>query len=237
MSDVYQQYLSNHYAHVASPASLERKKNWVLSNHRSRLPVDRDAAILEIGPGFGNILQLLRDRCGYTNIRAIDVSPEVITACNDVVPNSTSLVEDTVAYLQAHEEKFDLVLLLHVLEHVPRDGVLPLLAAIRSALKPKGRLVLEVPNAANPLTGANMRYADFTHHVGFTDRSLEFVMLNAGFADICVYPCKVPRESVIRTIQRAGQDSVEMLLGFVLRLYMPTKPSILTSILGACGTK
>ena len=62
-------------------------------------------------------------------------------------------------------------------------------------------------------------------------------MLSAGFSDVCLYGCKVPRESVARGIQRAGQDMVEMLLGLIVRLYMPTKPSILTSILAACATK
>ena len=237
MSDEYGQYLSNHYSHVSTPASLERKKTWVLSNHGSKLPPSPDAVILDVGPGFGNIIQLLHDKCGYKNVNGIDISPEVVSVCNTILPGSTKLVADTVQFLNDHKEEFALILLLHVIEHVPKTEVLPFLRAIHTALKTGGRVILEVPNSAHPVTGINMRYADFTHHVGFTDRSLEFVMLSAGFSDVCLYGCKVPRESVARGIQRAGQDMVEMLLGLIVRLYMPTKPSILTSILAACATK
>ncbi len=237
MSDEYGQYLSNHYSHVSTPASLERKKTWVLSNHGSKFPSRADAAILDVGPGFGNILQLLHDKCGYKNVNAIDISPEVVSVCNTILPGSTKLVGDTVQFLNEHAGEFDLILLLHVIEHIPKTEVLLFLRAIHNALKVGGRVIVEVPNSAHPITGINMRYADFTHHVGFTDRSLEFVMLSAGFSDICLYGCKVPRESIVRSVQRAGQDLVETLLALVVRLYMPTKPSILTSILAACATK
>jgi len=237
MSDEYDQYLSKHYSHVSTPASLERKKAWVLSNHGSKLPPSTDAVILDVGPGFGNIIQLLHDKCGYKNVNAIDISPEVVSVCNTILPGSTKLVGDTVGFLNGHQGEFDLILLLHVLEHISKNEVLPFLGAVHNALKSGGRVIVEVPNSAHPITGINMRYADFTHHVGFTDRSLEFVMLNAGFSEVSLYGCKVPWESPLRSIQRAGQNVVEMLLGLIVRLYMPTKPSILTSILGACATK
>lgn len=237
MSDDYDQYLSTHYSHVSTPASLERKKSWVLSNHGSKFPPSTEAAILDVGPGFGNIIQLLHNKCGYKNVTAIDISPEVVSVCNKILPGSTKLVADTVQFLNDHQGEFDLILLLHVLEHIPKDEVLPSLRAVHDALKIGGRVIVEVPNSAHPITGVNMRYADFTHNLGFTDRSLEFVMLNAGFPSVCLYGCKIPRESTLRSIQRAGQDIVEMLLGLLVRLYMPTKPSILTSILGACATK
>ncbi len=237
MSDAYGEYLSKHYAHVATPASLERKKTWVLANHGSKLPPSPEADILDVGPGFGNILQLLHDQCGYANVKAVDISEEVVAFCNRILPGSTELVSDTIRFLEQHEEQFDLILLLHVIEHLSKDTVIPFLKAVRRALKAKGQVILEVPNAAHPITGVNMRYADFTHHLGFTDRSLEFVILSAGFSGVTVYGCKIPRESVARTVQRAAQDAVEILLGVVVRLYMPTKPSILTSILGACATK
>jgi len=237
VNDGYRQYLSDHYAHVATPAALERKKSWVVANHGSHFPQSKDAAILEVGPGFGNIIQMLHEKCGYTNVRAVDISEEVVDVCNDLLPGSTELVGDTTEFLRQHAGTYDMILLLHVVEHIPKSDVFSFLRAVRSALKPGGKVVLEVPNAAHPITGVNMRYADFTHQTGFTDISLQFVMLSAGFSAVDIYGCHVPRESLARAVQRAGQDAVEMLLGMVVRLYMPTKPSILTSILGACATK
>ena len=48
--------------------------------------------------------------------------------------------------LQEHVEEFDLILMLHVLEHVTKDETIAFLQAVRGALKPHGKLVVEVPN-------------------------------------------------------------------------------------------
>jgi hypothetical protein len=63
------------------------------------------------------------------------------------------------------------------------------------------------------------------------------VLRNAGFQGVDVYGCKIPRKSLARLIQRTAQDGVELLLKLFLRLYMPSQPIILSSVLGACAKK
>lgn len=235
MSGDYDQYLSKYYSQ--NTARLERNAATVVDHHGAYLPADKDAAILEIGPGTGTLMAFLRDGCGYRNLKAIDISREVVGACNTVMPGSTELVEDSAAYLQKRREEFDFVLMLHILEHVPKQQILPLLRAIRAALKPGGKLVVEVPNSEHPVVGTRNRYADFTHTTGFTDLSLKFVLQNSGFSNVSVYGCKIPRKSLARTVQRVAQDTVEFFLGLTVRLYRPDDPLILSSILGACATR
>ncbi len=235
MSGEYDQYLSKYYSQ--DTARLERNAATVLDHHGAHLPANKDAAILEIGPGTGTLMGFLRDHCGYLDIRAVDVSPEVVSVCNTILPDSTRLVSDSAAYLESQPEEFDFILMLHTLEHVPKEQVLPLLRAIRAALKPGGKLVVEVPNSEHPVVGTRNRYADFTHTIGFTDLSLKFVLQNSGFVNVSVYGCKVPRKSLARTVQRAAQDTVEFFLGLMVRLYRPGDPMVLSSILGACATK
>ena len=182
------------------------------------------------------MLNLLCSERGYTNVHAVDISPEVVHACNRIVPDSTELTADTTAFFQAHPARYDLILMFHVLEHVPKQEVLPLLVAVRAALRPGGKLVAEVPNIAHPLTGPYHRYHDFTHTVGFTDQSLGFVLRTAGFANVSVYPCKISRSSLTRVLQRASQDTVELVASTLLRLYMPRQPLVLSSVLGACAS-
>ena len=237
MSVQYDQYLSDYYGHVSTSAGLDWNAVAALAHHGSHFPADKRAAILEIGPGFGTMLHCLHERCGFQNVRAIDVSPEAVNACNRILPGSTELIPDTAGYLEKHREEFDLVVMLHVLEHVPKAEVLPLVRAIHGALKAGGKFIVEVPNIAHPIAGAKNRYEDFTHTVGFTDQSLAFVLRNSGFADVAVYGCKIPRKSLARLIQRTAQDGVELFLGLLLRLYVPSRPIILASVLGACGTK
>jgi 2-polyprenyl-3-methyl-5-hydroxy-6-metoxy-1,4-benzoquinol methylase len=233
----YDGYLSNYYGHVSPPSTLEWNAISALQHHGPHFPSDKNAAILEIGPGFGSMMHALHHRRGYQKIKGIDISPEVVEWCNEVLPGSTELVADTSEFLKKHPEEFDCIIMLHVLEHVPKEHLISLLHTIRVALRPGGKLIVEVPNAAHPVAGVKNRYADFTHTVGFTDQSLRFVLRSAGFSEVSVYGCKILRKSLARIVQRTAQDTVELFLGLLLRLYMPTQPIVLASLLGACATK
>jgi 2-polyprenyl-3-methyl-5-hydroxy-6-metoxy-1,4-benzoquinol methylase len=237
MSTYYQQYLSNHFTHLTNPAAQRRNAATVIGRHHFHLPSNRDAKILEIGPGMGCVMDLLHSRYGYSKISGVDLSPEVVNTCNRILPGSTELAVNTTSFLEQHGNEYDLILMFHVLEHVPQSEILPFLKAIREALREGGRLVIEVPNVANPLTGLYHRYHDFTHTVGFMDQSLSFVLRNAGFSEVSVYECKTPAKSPARFVQRGAQDVVEALMKLALRVYMPSQPIILTSLLGACAQK
>ena len=151
MSGEYDQYLSNYYSQ--NTARLEWNAAIALDHHGRHFPADRGAAILEIGPGTGTMIGFLRSHCGYQNIKAVDISSEVVNACNTILPGSTELVEDSAAYLENHTAEFDFVLMLHTLEHIPKDKVMPLLKAIRLALRPGGKLVVEAVEDIGPVDG------------------------------------------------------------------------------------
>src|ERR1019366_4227246 len=77
MSIDYDHYLTAHLTHIAPPATLQRNALVVLKHHGKYLPPDKNAAILEIGPGYGALIDCLRTRCGYRDVSAVDVSSEV----------------------------------------------------------------------------------------------------------------------------------------------------------------
>jgi 2-polyprenyl-3-methyl-5-hydroxy-6-metoxy-1,4-benzoquinol methylase len=235
VSQEFDQYLTGQLQPLARDGCVQRNAQFAWIRHGRHFPTFTDAAILEIGPGYGAMLELLCNEHKYADVHGVDISPEVVGACNRIVPNSTELTDDTTAFLCRRPKSYDLILMLHILEHVPRQGVMPLLTAVKGALKPGGKLVVEVPNIAHPLTGLYHRYHDFTHTVGFTDQSLGFVLRTAGFETVVVYPCKIPRTSALRALQRASQDTVELAAKLLLRFYMPQQSVILSSVLGACA--
>ncbi len=192
------------------------------------LPGDPNARILEIGPGHGEALRLLRDRGGYRQIDAIDNSPEVIAACRDLPGVTAALVEDATAWLAARAQAYDLVLLYHVVEHFPPDAVPPLLTAVRLALKPGGVVVVGVPNAAAPIIGPEQQAFDFTHRTAFSPWSLEQVLRMSGFARIEVHPVWPPRAGLARAVQRLLQKTVIALLRAYLRLFTGEPRPVLT---------
>jgi 2-polyprenyl-3-methyl-5-hydroxy-6-metoxy-1,4-benzoquinol methylase len=145
------------------------------------LPEDRRSRILDVGCGFGFALRALRD-AGYENALGLETSPQQASRAT-AAGLKVEVVSDSIAWLRSHPHAFDLVLLLDVLEHVPVAHQIELLVAIRSALRPGGRIFLQVPNA-NAMLANRWRYGDFTHHSSFTEHSLYFALANAGFSKI-----------------------------------------------------
>ena len=81
------------------------------------------------------------------------------------------------------QEKFDLIIATHTLEHLPKDSIIPTLVHFREhVLKENGRIFVAVPNAQSH-TGCYWAYEDFTHNTLFTTGSLKYVLAMAGFSD------------------------------------------------------
>jgi SAM-dependent methyltransferase len=73
--------------------------------------------ILEIGCGEGFVLRALRDAGVRCPMRGIDLSPEAIADARVRVPDADFEVQDA-AKLAADGERYDLVLMIEVLEHL-----------------------------------------------------------------------------------------------------------------------
>jgi hypothetical protein len=84
-------------------------------------------------------------------------------------------------------QRYDLIFLLDVLEHIPASRQLGFLGGLHSLLHSGGRLVVSVPNATSGLA-TRWRYNDWTHEASFTEHSLRFVLKASGFHDIRFLP-------------------------------------------------
>jgi SAM-dependent methyltransferase len=153
-------------------------------NIENLLPEDRHAKILDVGCGMGHFIQRLLSK-GYTNVSGVEVSPEQADFCREKVTKNVFLTADVVGFLSERPESLDCIVLLDVIEHLPRDLVIPTLSAIFNALKPGGSFVVKTGNLAS-LSGMFIRYIDFTHESGFTENSLRQVLRAVGFKEIDV---------------------------------------------------
>jgi 2-polyprenyl-3-methyl-5-hydroxy-6-metoxy-1,4-benzoquinol methylase len=216
--DRFNQYLSTHFAKLGGANRSVHRLESLRANYAELIPADKSAAILEIGPGMGELLQYLTIESGLRNVEAIDLSPEVAAYCSERYCH-TLQVDDPIQFLKSRTGHYDLIMLLHVLEHVEKSQAVAFLRAIRSALKPQGRMVVEVPNMGNPLVGLAGRYADFTHEIGFTGSSLAQLLRLADFATILVRPFRIPVSSPARMVQFALRGCLEFALRLLTRLY------------------
>lgn len=223
----FQRYMTEHMTRLRSPGEWRgRVKERLRHRYQRHLPVDRNAPILEIGPGFGEFMELLVADLGYRNVRGVDLSPEVAGYCNQLFPGSVTVVEDTVTYLATCNAQFSCIVMFHVIEHVPKSQAVPFLNAVRKALAPGGVLLLETPNMANPFLGLSLRYADFTHEVGYTESSMHYVLQAAGFRDITIFEATLPANHWARLAQKAGQRAIKGMIALIHGIYGNRTPEL-----------
>jgi 2-polyprenyl-3-methyl-5-hydroxy-6-metoxy-1,4-benzoquinol methylase len=140
----------------------------------------KQGKVLDIACGSGNILQTLQAE-GFQDIYGVDISPEQVALAKEQFPQVICL--DAMEFLKQHCDTFTLITAFDILEHFPKTETFPFLDAIYNALKPGGRLILQLPNGDSPFAG-EVIYGDFTHEVIYTTVSLRHVLISTGFSDI-----------------------------------------------------
>ena len=148
-------------------------------NYARCFPSDKAAAILDIGPGKGEMLTCL-SRKGFTNLEGVDISASVVDFIGELGFEG-SQSDDLSTFLEERKGKYDMITLCDVIEHIPKHQIVDILSAVRKALSDKGLLIVQVPNMQS-ITANLFLYDDFTHETGYTERSLVHMLTLAGFS-------------------------------------------------------
>ncbi len=205
MKEWYENYAANHLGIESKFDKNEynRVSDQYYSIYKRLLPESRDSRILDIGCGTGHFLYLLK-KLGYTNYLGIDVSSESINFCNDWITNRVQKA-DCYTFLKDREEKWDLIIMSDVIEHMDKHRIIKNLKLIYLSMLMGGTLIIKTPNLDNPLC-AYTRYHDFTHQIGFTGNSLVQVLRLSGFNEISINPYKhdeaLIKDLMIKAVQK-----------------------------------
>lgn len=144
---------------------------------RGWLPQTKDSSILDVGCGSGGLLYFFAQR-GFLRITGVDTSPEQCSLARQT--GAQVLQADGLNFLVEHPNEFDLITAFDIVEHLEKDEVLRFLDGCIRALKPRGKLILQTPNAASPFC-SSVRYGDFTHEVCFNPAILSRLLRMCGF--------------------------------------------------------
>jgi 2-polyprenyl-3-methyl-5-hydroxy-6-metoxy-1,4-benzoquinol methylase len=179
---IYAEYATN-FQDAADIFDLEASRRWGKA-YRSYLlgwlPADKDADIVDLACGGGKLLHLIQME-GYRRICGVDIRPDQISRARQVTEQV--ILGDAIDFLEKQRNRFDLIIGLDIIEHFHKPEVLRFLDCCHDALKPRGRLVLQTPNAESPW-GGSIRYGDLTHEVCFNPNALSRLLRLAGFSDI-----------------------------------------------------
>ncbi|MEJ1978905.1 MAG: class I SAM-dependent methyltransferase [Acetobacteraceae bacterium] len=152
----------------------------VLAESRAGTP---DRAIVDVGCGRGEFLELMRDE-GLT-ARGVDANESMVAACRDA--GLDCVLDDAVGYLARQApDSLGAVTGFHIIEHLPFKTMIRLFDEALRALAPGGVLVFETPNPANILTASRRFYLDPTHRNPLPHEMVAMVAEARGFTRISV---------------------------------------------------
>ena len=182
---IYDRYVSHisEYDNI-SEKGLRRWAAYYRAHYMRFFPSGKNAAILDIGCGYGRLIHFLKE-AGYQNICGIDVSRQLIDITRQMGLTCTQCA-DMFAFLDGKEDRYDVVTMMDVLEHLEKQQIFTILDNVFSSLRPGGRIILQLPNALTPMSV--YRDLDFTHETAFTSTSIKDALTACGFANIRSYP-------------------------------------------------
>lgn len=158
--------------HPADQARLEQLADRLLSC----LP-QAQARVLDLGCGAGGLLAVLQAR-GLTQVEGLDPDPSAVQAAQARgLRMHQGLIHEAAA--RCAGERYDLIVLSHVAEHLRDLQGLPDLAGL---LTPEGKLYIEVPHPAGYACGERPPYYYFdSEHINhFSAQALDRLLAPAG---------------------------------------------------------
>ena len=180
------------------------------------LPVAKNARIVEVGCGYGRHMKAM-ETLGYNNVSGIDISEEQVAYAVEKLGLNNVSIADALEYFTKIEEKFDVILLLDVIEHLELEYSISLLKLVRTKLNSNGVLILQAPNGLSPLSPH--RYWDVTHLRAYTTHSMEQTLRLADFNNMQHNELHPPIGGIISFMQRTVW---ELFFRPVIAIYMLT---------------
>lgn len=136
--------------------------------------------ILDFGCGWGGFLRNIKN---YKSLSGVELRKE----CIHYISSNTKKINIS-DNINSFEQKFDIITLFHVLEHIPYQ--LETLKVLKSKLRNNGKIIIEVPHAEDFLILQDelKEFKNFTfwseHLILHTFKSLKTVLSKSGFKNI-----------------------------------------------------
>jgi 2-polyprenyl-3-methyl-5-hydroxy-6-metoxy-1,4-benzoquinol methylase len=196
---------------------IDYYKNFQIPKYIENLLItNKIKSILDYGCGLGQLTTSLHNK--KYNVMGMDTSNESLVELKKKKINFLK-IKNLKTQKKKFKDKFDFIILNHVLEHQKKAEIISFLKDLKFMLKKNGLLFIAVPNA-QALTGAYWRYEDFTHETIFTSGSLYYVLKASGFQHIKFIDIYATQNLniITRTIRLFALKLIEIIHHIILKI-------------------
>jgi SAM-dependent methyltransferase len=186
-SRIYQGYATRRHEPLVPSdiGEFESRGPYLRALITRHFPSTRDAAILDLGCGSGALIHFAR-QAGYGHVAGVDRSPEQVAGARTLGIDGVREGDLIEALDELGPDSLDVVVAFHVVEHLTRIELLPLVDGVHRVLKAGGKWIIHTPNAESPLFG-RIRYGDLTHELAFTRTSIGQLLFSSGFDSVSCF--------------------------------------------------
>jgi SAM-dependent methyltransferase len=179
VSDIYREYDLYHLSggkeqvlFTGGPALPTVRSQQIIDCLKKTIPLPENGHLLDVGCGTGALLRSFGASYPKWNLTGAELNDRFRREVEGI-PNVEHFHAGPINQI---DRTFDLITLLHVMEHVFEPGAL--LKSIREKLAPNGLVLIQVPNL--PQNAFDLVVADHCSH--FTPQTLVTLARLAGFA-------------------------------------------------------
>lgn len=172
-----------HYLVDFSNSQISFGKNWSWCiSYLGRICLINDfvskrnpSKVIDIGCGDGKLIATLSSQFIQSSFLGVDYSEQAINLARLMNRGDKQNLSFQCADITKEriDEKFDLGILMEVVEHIPKEGLLDFLKSVRSLISERGAVICTVPS-----THLSVTKKHFQH---FTPQSLKDEFESAGF--------------------------------------------------------
>jgi 2-polyprenyl-3-methyl-5-hydroxy-6-metoxy-1,4-benzoquinol methylase len=173
-------------------------------------------SVLEIGPGLGELVAYCNKRKN-NSVDVIDNDEGILKYISNHFKVRSTFLSSDISTLDKKLEKYNLIVMIQILEHMPPDQYQSVMRTLYKHLHPGGEMIIVVPNGNNPL-GMVERYGDLQHYNSFTTRSLQDLaaLANIPLSEVVVRGYEIPPSSIINILRIMVQKVTHLFLLAIL---------------------
>ena len=149
--------------------------------------------VLEIGPGNGEFIRLIKDINDENKIYCADLDEGVIHFIKNKFEEVIAVrVSENDPVSEKFNVEFKLIIMSHVLEHIDYSNRISYLKDLQKTMAEDSILLIEYPNAFFPIGGMSAYFSDPTHRTPLTSSGVVRLLKLAGFNVLETRPLKAP---------------------------------------------